>query len=144
VEQAELCFVYLRRPVKDNVKEGWTMKNQAILFLAAILVAGSLSACGSVQNRQLAQREQQLEDQAEQKKEAIEQKAEQQTEAIEQRAEQQQDAVDAELAKQKAALDKQHDASNESGGVLGGNRDADGKTNERMDQNRLDGNKDGQ
>lgn len=84
------------------------MKNQAILFLASILVASGLTACQtSPQNRQLARRENQVEQKAEQQKENIEKQAEAQKEKIEKQADAKKDAIEKQVDKQKADIDKQ-------------------------------------
>ncbi len=89
------------------------MKNAAYLFLASLFVMTGLAACGN-QNRQIAEREERVEEQADKQKDAIEQNAEVQKEKIDQAAEQKKEAIDATTEVEKQKLDAQRKAADKS------------------------------
>ena len=91
------------------------MKNPAILFLASIVVMTGLSACGnSPENRQLAKKEEKIEDSADKKKDQIDKQAKEDKKAIDDSADKKKDAIDATVKKEKAKIDKQKEANNKA------------------------------
>lgn len=94
--------------------EGLTMKKSFALLLSVGLITVSLGACGSAENRRIAEREKRAEEQVDKQKEAVDKSTEAKKDNLEAKEESKKKALESEkkaLDNEKKALEKKTDAA---------------------------------
>lgn len=94
--------------------EGLTMKKSFALLLSVGLITVGLGACGSAENRRIAEREKRAEEQVDKQKDAVEKSSEAKKDKLEAKEVSKKKAIESEkkaLEKEKKALEKKTDAA---------------------------------